>query len=159
MKGHLNERDIPQVRSRCPSKRVHVYTHVRDRIRNSYKVVISLWWMSRDRFLNEFTLTATQVHIKARSSCITAGRSSKRNVFIFLSPLYIVSHLCFVCFLIDSPSTSLSTFSFSLRVFFRARFPRCSRVYPVYLERMEMYVQKPHIKNTILHVTTSYDTR
>lgn len=38
MKGHLHERDIPQVRSRCPNECVYVYTH-RSRERNSYKVV------------------------------------------------------------------------------------------------------------------------
>jgi len=127
----------------------YICVYARSRGRNSYKVIISLWWMSRDRFFNEFTLTATQVHIKARSSCITAGRLSKRNVFFLpFSLLYIVFHLC----------SAFSRYSFSLRVFFRARF-RVIRACIQCLERMEMYVQKPHIKNTILHMTTSYDTR
>lgn len=85
MKGHLHERDIPQVRSRCPGERVYVC--VCERVRKDATVIrwLSLYGGCRvTDFSNEFTLTATQVHIKARSSCITAGRWSK--VF-FLSSL------------------------------------------------------------------------
>lgn len=132
MKGHLHERDIPQVRSRCPGECVYMRIHARSRGRNSYKVIISLWWMSRDRFFNEFTLTATQVHIKARSSCITAGRLSKRNVFFFFFP-----SLYYILFLIFVPPLFLCLSAFSRRLVFSScilprAIPRYSRVYPVF---------------------------
>lgn len=166
MKGHLHERDIPQVRSRCPGECAYiynvcecvcVYTHVREDA-TVIKVVISLWWMSRDRFLNEFTLTATQVHIKARSSCITADRTSKRNGFLFslfYSTLYIVSQfsICFLLYL-----SLFLFFVFSSCVLPRA-IPRCSRVYPVSRTHGDVCTETTYKKNTILHVTTSYDTR
>lgn len=134
---------------------VCVYTHVREDA-TVIKVVISLWWMSRDRFLNEFTLTATQVHIKARSSCITADRTSKRNGFVF-SPIHCTLFLSFYLFLLCVSRFSYS--SFSLRVCFRARFRVVRACIPVSQTHGDVCTETTYKKNTILHVTTSYDTR
>lgn len=129
-----------------------------------FNLVISLWWMSRDRFFSvNLPLPATQVHIKAHSSCITADRTSKRNA------LFSSSHSSHFHFLIFDPSFFCASFislalSFCLSPFFPSAsciFPHatpcCSRVYPVSRTHGEMYVQKPHIKiNINTCVTTSY---
>lgn len=124
----------------------YICAYARSRGRNSYKVIISLWWMSRDRFLNEFTLTATQVHIKARSSCITAVRLSKRNVFFFPSLHYIL-------FLIFVPLCLLPLRFFSLFVFSSCilprTIPRYSRVYPVSRTHGDVCTETTYKKHNI----------
>lgn len=104
-------------------------------------------------------LPATQVHIKARSSCITADRMSKRNAFF--SPSHSSHFLASFpsSFLLCSSYLSfLPIFLFSSCILPHAT-PYCSRVYPVFRTHGEMYVQKPHIKiNINTCVTTSYNT-
>lgn len=115
-----------------------------------FNLVISLWWMSRDRFFSvNLPLPATQVHIKARSSCITADRTSKRNA---LSSPSHSSHFHFLIF--DPPFFCASFISLSLspflllsplpRVFFRTQL-RVVRACIQCLERMERCMYRNHI--------------
>lgn len=108
-------------------------------------------------FSANLPLPATQVHIKARSSCITAVVVRRKETLSFLPSHFSHFHLLhsslFRAFLISPllPLSPLPTFSAHAT-------PRCSRVYPVSRTHGEMYVQKPHIKTNInTCVTTSYD--
>lgn len=112
-------------------------------------------------FSVDLPLPATQVHIKARSSCITADRTTKRNAFS-LSPSHSSHSHCLQPPLLSRASLISPFFllpSLPRASFFPHATPRCSRVYPVSRTHGEMYVQKPHIKiNINTCVTTSYDT-
>jgi len=105
-------------------------------------------------FLDEFTLTATQVRIKARSSCITASRSSKGNFLPLAFPSLFTLSPLYIAFYPLSTSTffSLSSiiifflfFFLSLHVSRRTRFRVVRACIPV-SQTHEMYIQKPHIK-------------